>query len=349
MVISHRLERAAPSVECPRCGSALVVPAIPGGPSEYVLQLRSGAAPGAGGGAFDEWLCRSCGLRWPHDRAPAEVEFAAAGPEPDPAAVPGELIELVEVPRVPGSNGVTSGRVAAALRQAREARGLTLSDVAKGTAIWDRYLQALEANAPIEEFPAPVYARSFLRSYAEFLGLESDGIVRRFDEDHPPQEDPILQPLPDPRPRRRALAGAFVFVSILALLAMAVVRLQGGRDLGPVASLPVASAPNGSLGGTTETRPPPTPRFDGVHAILRLNDRCWVVAVADGTTVEPGTTLEPGARVVFRADRVLELTLGSAGAVELEVNGELVRTGSPGDVVTLRLRWKDGEVVTTSV
>lgn len=348
MVISHRLERAAPSVECPRCGSALVIPAMPGGPSEYVLQLRSGTAPGSGSGAFDEWLCRSCGLRWPHERSPAEAALAAADPEPDPTAVPGELIELVEVPRVPGSNGVTSGRVAAALRQAREARGLTVADAAKATRIWDRYLLALEANAPLEEFPAPVYARSFLRSYAEFLGLESDGMVRRFDEDHPTQQDPILQPLPDPRPRRRVVAGAFVFVSILALLAMAVARLEGGRDPGPGPSLPIASAPDVSVGATTETRPPP-PRFDGVHAVLRLSDRCWVVAVADGSTVEPGRTLEPGDRVVFRADRVLELTMGNAGAVDLEVNDERVRTGGPGEVVTLRLRFNDGEVVTTSV
>ena len=52
---------------------------------------------------------------------------------------------------------------------------------------------------------------------------------------------------------------------------------------------------------------------------------------------------------MFHADRILELELGSAGAVDLEVNGERVRTGSLGEVVRLELRWKDGEVVTTFV
>jgi hypothetical protein len=80
-----------------------------------------------------------------------------------------------------------------------------------------------------------------------------------------------------------------------------------------------------------------------------LGDRCWVVAVADGATVEPGTTLEAGARVVFHADQILALELGSAGAVHLEVNGETIRTGSIGEVVRLELRWKHGEVVTTYV
>jgi cytoskeleton protein RodZ len=295
-----------------------------------------------------EWLCRSCGLRWPDDRSTAAVALAAAPPEPVPAEISGELIELVDLPEIQDSSGVTSTRVASALRQAREARGLTLSDAASATRIWDRYLVALEAGAPLEEFPAPIYARSFLRAYAEFLGLETDIMVNRFDEDHPAGEDPILQPLPDPRPRRRAAVNALVLVSILALLAMVVAGLDAGRDQGPAPSLPVAS-PDTSLGRSSLTRPPPPPRIEGIKAVLQLQDRCWVVAVADGTTLEQGRTLEPGDRLVFRADRILQLELGSAGAVELEVDGERVRTGSLGEVVRLELRWKDGEVHTTFV
>ena len=295
-----------------------------------------------------EWLCRSCGLRWPDDRSPAAVALAGAAPEPIPTPISGELIDPVDLPEIQGSSGVTSARVASALRQAREARGLTLSDAASATRIWDRYLQALEASAPLEEFPAPIYARSFLRAYAEFLGLETDTMVNRFDEDHPAEEDPILQPLPDPRPRRRAVVNALVFVSILALLAMAVARLEGGRDQGGAPSVRAAS-PDTSLGRSSLTRPPPPPPIEGIKAVVRLQDRCWVVAIADGTTLEQGRTMESGDRLVFRADRILELELGSAGAVELEVNGERVRTGSLGEVVRLELRWKDGEVDTTFV
>jgi hypothetical protein len=59
--------------------------------------------------------------------------------------------------------------------------------------------------------------------------------------------------------------------------------------------------------------------------------------------------LEAGERLVFRADRILQLELGSGGAVDLEVNGETVPTGTLGEVVTLELRWRDGELVTTFV
>ena len=74
-----------------------------------------------------------------------------------------------------------------------------------------------------------------------------------------------------------------------------------------------------------------------------------MVAVADGTTLEQGRTLEAGDRLVLRADRILELEMGSAGVVQLEVNGERVRTGNIGEVVRLELRWKDGEVHTAFV
>ena len=351
MVISRGLERAAPSIECPRCGSALVVPAMPGGPSENVLQLRSGSPPTGWVGPFDEWLCRSCGLRWPHERPPAEVALGAPAAHPGsaPSPIPGERIDTVDLPEVEGASAVTSGRVATILREAREARGLTVSDASKATRIWERYLQALEANAPLQEFPAPVYARSFLRAYAEFLELDTDSIVRRFDEDHPVPEDPILEPLPVLRPRRRAVAGALVFVSALALLAMAAARLQGDGEDGPAVSPPATASTSGALGGDPVTRPPLPPRIDGIRAVLRLDDRCWVVAVADGGTLEPGTTLEAGERLVFRADRILQLELGSAGAVDLEVNGETVPTGTIGEVVTLELRWRDGELVTSVV
>ena len=348
MVSSRHLVPAASGPECPRCESALVVPAMAGGPSESVLQLRSSTAPMGRRETSGEWLCELCGLRWPYEQSTPVVASAAGEPQSEPPGSPGELIELVDVPDV-GATGVTSQRVATTIKQAREARGLTVSDAAKGTRIAERYLRALEANASLEEFPAPVYARSFLRAYAEFLDLETQGIVRRFDEDHPIHDEQIIEPLPDPRPRRRVVTGVLAVTSLLALLSMAVARLGGESEPGPLTTSPAPAAAAASPGPSSIERPPPAPRIEGIRATLQLRDRCWVVAVADGETVQPGTTLEAGARIVWHADRILALELGSAGAVRLEVNGERVRTGSIGEVVRLELRWKHGEVVTTFV
>lgn len=348
MVTSRQLREATSSVECPRCGSALVVPAMSGGPSEYVLQLRGGDAP-VGARAFDEWLCRSCGLRWPYERTVLEV-VSDAGRDGDPAAsIPDDLVDEIHLPKVHEATGVTSRRVAAELRQAREARGLTLADAARGTRIWERYLQALEANAPLEEFPAPAYARFFLRAYAEFLGLDVSNVVREFDQDHPVHEEPVLQPLPDPSRRRRLIAGVLVLASIVALVALVVLRLQEGRRDGLTMPVIAAGASDVRSNTPSELRPHPVAVFDGIRAVLRLQDRSWVESSADGEVLEPGTVFEAGERVVYKADRSMTLFFGSAGAVKLVVNGEEYATGDVGELMTLELRFRDGDVVSKRV
>ena len=68
------------------------------------------------------------------------------------------------------------------LIEAREERGLTLEDAERDTRISRRYLQALE-DERFDIIPAPVYARGFLRSYSQYLGLETAPLLARFPQD----------------------------------------------------------------------------------------------------------------------------------------------------------------------
>ena len=345
MLTSRHLESATATLACPRCGSDSVVPARSGDASEYVFQLRDGSAPAARADAFDEWLCMSCGLRWPHETS---YDGATAEPTGRDVAISDDLLATIHLPEVQRGTGVTSPRVARELRAAREARGLSVSDAANATRIWGRYLSALEANAPMEEFPAPAYARFFLRSYAEFLGMNPDTIVHEFDEDHPVPEEPVLRTVPYERPRRRWLAGALVFLSIAALVALGVVRLQQGKD----EPLPPAAAPatgqEASQATPSEAHPPPAPKsVDHIRAVLRVNVRSWVEVYGDGQTLEAGVVLEAGQHVTYRAERRLEIRFGNAGGVDLKVGGEAVPTS--GSVVTLAFKLRDGEIVTRTL
>jgi cytoskeletal protein RodZ len=56
-------------------------------------------------------------------------------------------------------------------RSAREARGLTLSDVAEQIHIRSVYLNAIETD-DWGSIGAPVYVRGFIRTYARFLALD---------------------------------------------------------------------------------------------------------------------------------------------------------------------------------
>jgi hypothetical protein len=66
------------------------------------------------------------------------------------------------------------------LRRGRERRGMSLMTASDRTRISSRYLEALEADAPIEFFPGVPYARFFVREYAVFLGLDPEPLVEAF-------------------------------------------------------------------------------------------------------------------------------------------------------------------------
>lgn len=59
----------------------------------------------------------------------------------------------------------------AALREAREARGLSLMDVAQHLKLTPRQIEAMEAG-DLAHLPGPTFARGFLRNYARFLKLD---------------------------------------------------------------------------------------------------------------------------------------------------------------------------------
>ena len=77
------------------------------------------------------------------------------------------------------------------LRQQREALGLDLDDVAAALKIKPGYLAALEAGRP-DLLPGPAYAIGFVRAYGGHLGLDGNGILRRFKA-----ESAVLDTKPD--------------------------------------------------------------------------------------------------------------------------------------------------------
>lgn len=72
--------------------------------------------------------------------------------------------------------------VSALLRQAREKKGLDISLVSKDLRIRQEFLRAIEEER-YGDLPGQAYALGFVRGYAEFLGLDSAEIVRRFKQE----------------------------------------------------------------------------------------------------------------------------------------------------------------------
>jgi len=75
-----------------------------------------------------------------------------------------------------GESDIYSGE---ALRETREAKNITLEQIAEHTKISRRYLQAIEDEDP-ENFPETVYLKGYLRQYASEIGLDPGEIVQRY-------------------------------------------------------------------------------------------------------------------------------------------------------------------------
>lgn len=139
-------------------------------------------------------------------------------------------------------------------RAAREARGLSLSDVSEQIRIRSVYLAAIE-DENWAAIGAPVYIRGFLKTYARFLGLDADEIVASFTdrpipstvESHEPPSRPSGQPSPPPveaAPLPRNLTPILWLAAVVAVALIAFVVYNeltiGSKNPGAVT--PVSSA-----------------------------------------------------------------------------------------------------------
>src|SRR2546421_4509449 len=66
------------------------------------------------------------------------------------------------------------------LRQLREARGVSLEEIARITRVNSSYLQALEAD-DYASLPDRVFTRGFIRAYCQVLGESPDQATALFD------------------------------------------------------------------------------------------------------------------------------------------------------------------------
>src|SRR5690348_11955345 len=83
--------------------------------------------------------------------------------------------------------------IGGSLREARLKRGLAPADVQKAIRIRDRYLQALEEER-WELLPGDAYVKGFLRTYADYLGLDGNLYVEEYNSRFARPEDPLMVP-----------------------------------------------------------------------------------------------------------------------------------------------------------
>ena len=123
-------------------------------------------------------------------------------------------------------------------------QGLDLTEVEVATKIRAKYLRAME-NDEFSMLPGTTYVKSFLRTYAEYLGLDAQLLVEEFRAQHEPRGEGDMPSFAPPGrarpPRERRGAGAGMAIGpgvllvgaiLLILLVLAVIGLVSGSDDG---------------------------------------------------------------------------------------------------------------------
>ena len=104
--------------------------------------------------------------------------------------------------------------VGADLRAARLRLGWTLPEISAWLRIRLRHLEALEEGR-VADLPGTVYAIGYLRTYAHALGLDPDGLARRFRLESAELPAKPALAFPSPVPERSAPVGAVVLVGLV--------------------------------------------------------------------------------------------------------------------------------------
>jgi len=133
--------------------------------------------------------------------------------------------------------------IGAALKAAREARGLSLQQVAEATRIRQSYVEALEAMR-LEALPSRPFTIGYVRAYAALLGMDVDAAVARFKADAPDESAELREPVGVRRERdpRLALIFAGGVLVVGAILLWNVAQRAIAKDAPPPQIAPPAAS-----------------------------------------------------------------------------------------------------------
>jgi hypothetical protein len=226
--------------------------------------------------------------------------------------------------------------IGATLREARTRQRIDISEIESETKIRAKYLRALE-NEEWDLLPGPTYVKSFLRTYAEALGLDGKLLIEEYKLRHERLSDVEMQPIRPPGPsdmRRRRRAGSgrgWAVAGVVAGLLVALYFLgQSGGDEGDDTATtlpPVSTQTTTRTTRTTRTSAESSTRRRRRRTLARLQivptGPVYVcLRRSGGEAVVNGLILQAGSRQPTYRSRRFRLLLGN-GEARLRINGRM--------------------------
>ena len=227
------------------------------------------------------------------------------------------------------------------LREAREARGVSLRQIAAATKISIRALEALE-KGDYKQLPGGIFSRAFVRAYALQVGLDPEQTVSDFLVEYAQHEqDSADTDAPEisaddraflERQRQAALILRTAIIVIVLAIVGGIVWWQMHRNPKTTATPastpavrlpppPPASPPALTSAPTAATAPTSTAKDVKLDVAIETTADCWTQVTVDGT-VALARILTAGERQEFHAANEVQLQFGNAGAVKWTINGK---------------------------
>ena len=222
--------------------------------------------------------------------------------------------------------------IGATLREARMRARIDVSEIEATTKIRAKYLRALE-NEEWSLLPGPTFVKSFLRTYAQALGLDGKALVEEYRLSQEQPGDGIAEPIVPSGERRRGRStpsgpsrGYLIAVgAILGVIVLLIVLIIAGGGSKSPSSSSTHTSSHHNAGGSHHTRGASGTSTSAASSMVSLSlhptSLVYVCLLGDGGKVLiPGLELQPGAATRTYHAKRFEITLGNSG-VTMVIDG----------------------------
>jgi len=276
--------------------------------------------------------------------------------------------------------GVTIAGIGEKLKKAREGKSLTIDQAQRQTHIHQTVLMAIE-DGRCDEVLTPTYVKSFLKKYSDYLGLDTNQIIKEYVSLHPVSEASKVNVSIDRDEIKRSvdMSGYIRFARNLIVLMVcavfiilavkftanfisasraaaskktknALVKKSAASTVKskkiPAASALKRPAPAKNTGKTpqkTEETQFLIPDKEPIRLIMTVKEHVFVGVITDGET-QFRRSLPKGTIETFTAEKALNISIARAKSVELVLNGKPLSLPITGQINDLEITRKGFKV-----
>lgn len=233
------------------------------------------------------------------------------------------------------NKGISMINIGERLREAREKKAVTIDQAQKQTHIHSTVITALE-DGRCDDILAPNYVKSFLKEYANYLGLNAKELVDAYHASHPeisvknlnltrPEVKNSASGLSDKiRLARKILVIIAVLALIVFLVGKIVSHFKSTKTAKPVFAAKVQDVKRSSKFNVTIKE---IPRSSPIVLIIRVKRPVMVQLKRDGVLLFK-RSLQKGSVESITANDSINISAAKAEAIEISLNG--INLGSPG-------------------